>query len=958
MQEQPRVSKAQVPAPDAAAPQRLFEQIERFGNSTALICEDGSSLSYAELAERADAAVRSVTLARALISVEMPNQLEAILFYIGALRAGHVVIPTAGGDADTSVRLALRPNFGFASTGEKWALTDFEAGPIDMAPDLAVLLSTSGSTGSQKYVRLSHQNLLSNACAIASYLELQPGERAIMSLPAYYSYGLSILHSHLLMGHTIVLSEHSVTDARFWERVERDRVSSIAGVPHTYQMLELGGFLDRDYPSLRYLTQAGGKLSPDLVRRFAQWAERSGKRFYVMYGQTEAAPRIAYLPPIDAATFPDCIGIAIPGGVLRLEPIGDSAGLPEGAGELVYRGPNVMLGYATSREDLLKPQTTDEVWTGDIAVCNDRGYFRIVGRTSRFAKLFGLRIGFDDIERRLSDAGIQAAVSGDDTGLVVATSKKGSADTIRSSLAQDLDIPAYLISVVEVEEIPRLASGKTDYATIRTFRRDTSLSRPSSLVAEITMVLGQEDLDTRCSFTELGGDSLNYVQMVLALEKHLGYVPNGWENTPIRQLATLAKTPGTGTEAGAAKRSNISIKALDLARSGAIFLALLMHCFYQVSFHVVPELQFVVRTATPMLMILFGVMIPLLYAPRTAQADQTEAFQDFLTKSLQCYALYALSVLAFWLTIPSGWLYALGSLALVGAMPYSQILIFYGVMFLLVPPILFAIKRVGFWTLFAAALAVHMAFIPLKMVPAPPEFYGQPVFQRLLDLLIGAGAAPYAAGPSILHSFVLLLAGYWLGFGLRRSAESRRPGLQLIRSQIPMMALFAVGLAFAFSIPAYPVDWIRLVSMDLRNLNHPAYVFFFGLICIALLILLLVSNVSARAPNWLMTMGRRSLFAFGVGNAIILVWPRDGLPFLSPLPDGLLLMSLLIALTYSFDYCMRTGRYGHGLARLVFDLTNGGSRKIAALAGLIVHLFTRNNALMRPPADETVRQAE
>lgn len=958
MPEVPRTSQAQVDAPSAAAPARLFEHIERFGSSVALICEDGSSLSYAELAERADNAARSVTPARALISVEMPNQLEAILFYIGALRAGHVVIPTAGGDALSAARTALGPNSGFAITGEKWALTGFDANPIDMAPDLAVLLSTSGSTGSQKYVRLSHQNLMSNAHAIAAYLDLQPGERAITSLPAHYSYGLSILHSHLLMGHTVVLSKHSVTDPRFWERVERDRVTSIAGVPHTYQMLEVGGFLDRDYPDLRYLTQAGGKLSPGLVKRFAQWADQSGKRFYVMYGQTEAAPRIAYLPPADAATYPDCIGIAVPGGTLRLDPIGESAGLPEGAGELVYRGPNVMMGYATSRADLSKPQITDELRTGDIAICNDQGYFRIIGRTSRFAKLFGLRIGFDDIERRLSDAGIYAAVTGDDTGIVVATQQTGTSDTIRNSLAQGLDIPAYLISVAEVEEIPRLASGKTDYATIRTLRREMPFASPSSLIAEITMVLGQDDLDTRYSFTELGGDSLHYVQMVVALEKHLGHLPAGWENKPIRQLAELANESATSTGSGAATKSQISIQALDLARTGAIFLALLMHCFYQVNFIVAPELQFVVRIATPMLIVLFGAMIPLLHAPRTAHADPRDAFQDFLTKSLQCYALYALSVFAFWLTVPSGWLYALASFALVGALPYSQILIFYAVMFPLIPLILFALKRVGFWTLFAAAMAAQLAFVPLKMVPAAPEIYGQPVFQRVVDLFIGAGTAPAVAGPSILHSFVLLLAGYWVGLGVRRSMDSPRSGLQFVRSQTPMIALFAAGLAYACSIPGYPVEWLGLVSMYLRNLNHPAYIFFYGLICLGLLILLLVSSVSARAPNWLMTIGRRSLFAFGVGNAIILVWPREGLPFLGPLPDSLLLLSLLIVLTYAFDYCMRTGRNGHGPARLVFDLTNWGSRKIAALARLIVRRFSRKNAPASSPAADTVSQAD
>lgn len=929
--------------PEGLQADRLFAGIERFGDTTALICEDGSKVSYAALAECADSAARSIGQARELITAEMQNALEPIAFYIGALRAGHVVIPNSGGQSVENIKATFAPNAGYANVNGHWTLTHFNRDQIDMSADLAVLLSTSGSTGSQKLVRLSHENLLSNALAISEYLELRAGERAITSLPAHYSFGLSILHSHLLLGHTLVLSERSVSEPEFWEAAERECVTSIAGVPHTYHLLELGGFLDREYPHLRYLTQAGGKLPFERARLFAQWAERAGKRFYIMYGQTEAAPRIAYLPPADAAEHADCIGIAVPGGRLRIEPIDEIDDLPGGAGELVYQGPNVMMGYAVSRADLAGAQGPGELRTGDIAVCNARGYYRIIGRLSRFAKLFGLRLSFDDIEQRLAAAGIAAAVSGDDTGIVVAATEAGSRDRVRRLLAQDLAIPASLIFVAEVSEIPRLASGKTDYQTIRLYRRDAPPAPAASLASSIATVLSCDDFDQSLSFAGLGGDSLNYVQMVLTLEEFLGYVPDNWENTPVGDLAALPRKRNDVAETAQKAGSPLSLHALDLARTIAIFVALASHTFTQVGFMLPSEIQFLPRTATPMLIILFGVMIPLLHVPRAKHSEPREALQGYLTKALQCYFLYALNVFVIWLMAPSGWLYALGSLAFLGATPYAQILVFYTLMFLLLPAILFALKRVNFWVLFAVSLSVHAAFVPLKMVPTPPSLAGQPVLQRLLDLLIGAGALPDVAGPSILHSFVLLLAGCWIGKSIKMSSESSAPREQYIQMQIPLVVLFAAGLLFGLSLPDYPVDWPGLVGMQLRNLNHPAYIFLYGEICVLVVSMLLLAKLTAQTPRWLMTIGRRSLFGFGIGNAVIILWPRDAFGGLPPLGEAGVLLVFLLSLIYGFDYSMRAGRYGPRVTRWVFQVTSWGGRVTGKLSRhLVGALFGRD----------------
>ncbi len=231
-------------------------------------------------------------------------------------------------------------------------------------PDLALLLSTSGSTGAPKLVRLSHANLLSNARAIAGYLALTPADRGITSLPLHYCYGLSVLHSHLVAGAGVVMTSASVVDPCFAAAMGDGRVTNLAGVPHSFELLERAGPDVVHVPSLRFVTQAGGRMRAERVRAWAERCRQWDAAFFVMYGQTEATARMAYLPPALATEHPQAIGRAIPGGHLELRPVD---GAPAGVGELVYRGPNVMLGYATDQSELALGATVDELATGDMA---------------------------------------------------------------------------------------------------------------------------------------------------------------------------------------------------------------------------------------------------------------------------------------------------------------------------------------------------------------------------------------------------------------------------------------------------------------------------------------------------------------------------------------------------------------------------------------------------------------
>ncbi|MDX5312589.1 MAG: AMP-binding protein, partial [Rhodococcus sp. (in: high G+C Gram-positive bacteria)] len=385
----------------------FVRRLAEHGERTALVC-DGAEITYCDLAERvADVADRLGTTRR-LVLVVGANTVDAIVAYLAALSAGHPVLLVPGDrpDALAATIEAYRPDV-VVDGGRLEELA--EGTGHDLHPDLALLLSTSGSTGSPKLVRLSHRNVQANAEAIADYLDIRDTDRAITTLPMHYCYGLSVLHSHLLRGAGVVLTDRSVTDPGFWDLVHRHRISALAGVPYTFDLLDRVGFADMALPHLRYVTQAGGRLDPDRVRRYVGLGHRRGWRFFVMYGQTEATARMAYLPPHLAAEHPDTIGVPVPGGAFRIDPVPEAG---DGAGELVYTGPNVMLGYATDPSDLALGRTVDELRTGDLAVRTDAGLYRIVGRRSRFAKLFGLRIDLQRIESVLTRHELAACCAG------------------------------------------------------------------------------------------------------------------------------------------------------------------------------------------------------------------------------------------------------------------------------------------------------------------------------------------------------------------------------------------------------------------------------------------------------------------------------------------------------------------------------------------------------------------
>ena len=395
------------------------------------------------------------------------------------------------------------------------------------------------------------------------------------TLPLSYCYWLSVVNSHLAVGAALVLTDLSVVDQCFWDLARAQRVTSFAAVPYTFELLERVGFADMDLPHLRYVTQAGGRLDPDRVRRYAELGRRRGWDLFVMYGATEATARMAYLPPDLAAEHPAAIGVPIPGGSFRLEPVEGLEG-PDGepARELVYAGPNVMLGYAESPEDLALGRAVHELHTGDLARRTGPGLFEIVGRRSRFVKIVGLRVDLGQVERLLADDGVLSAAAGSDARLVVAVETGEAADVglLAKDLAARLGLPRAAVALVAVEAIPRLPNGKTDYQAVLALaagpeteppaagpRPQAPLAVPGSSadVARIFAdVLEAEHVRGEDTFVSLGGDSLSYVAASVRLEEALGTLPANWHLMPVAELAAMpdAVPPPPGPQGGPGRR--------------------------------------------------------------------------------------------------------------------------------------------------------------------------------------------------------------------------------------------------------------------------------------------------------------------------------------------------------------------------------------------------------------------
>jgi acyl-CoA synthetase (AMP-forming)/AMP-acid ligase II len=320
-----------------------------------------------------------------------------------------------------------------------------------------MLLATSGSTGNPKLVRLSHTAVRTNTEVIAGTLGITADDVTITTLPLFYTFGLSVLNTHVRRGATVVLERGGLLQRDFWTAVTKHGVTTIAAVPYQYEMLRRLRFDPAKYPALRTLTQAGGRLRTELVSDFADRMATVGGKLFIMYGQTEATARMAVLPPERIADKLGSAGLPVAGGSFSIDD-----------GEVLYHGPNTMLGYAESAADLARGDDLGGVLrTGDLGRLDDEGFLFITGRLKRMGKIFGVRVNLDDIEAHLAPHGPVAVVAGDDkVHVFVEGADAEAAQAIRKELAAFLNTHFTGLDVRGAEALPLMPTGKIDYRAL------------------------------------------------------------------------------------------------------------------------------------------------------------------------------------------------------------------------------------------------------------------------------------------------------------------------------------------------------------------------------------------------------------------------------------------------------------------------------------------------------------
>lgn len=468
-------------------------RLGKFEDRLCVIDEYDQSLTYSEMADKNRELVCHVE-GRTLVFVMCSNTIGSILGYTAFIN-GRVVPVLLNAHLDremlNTLLLTYLPSyiwlpddmceeFGglerkYSTNGYSLLKTNYEM-TYPLYDELALLLTTSGSTGSPKFVRQSYDNIKSNMESIVNYLDLDCDERPITTMPMNYTYGLSIINTHLAVGATILVTDKGLMQKEFWEFFKREQATSFGGVPYTYEMLDRLRFTRMDLPNLHTMTQAGGKITPELHEKFAKYALDNGKKFVVMYGQCEATARMGYLPPQKALEKCGSMGIAIPGGRFKLiDENGVEIKEPKVTGELVYQGQNVTMGYAECGDDLIKGDERGGVLeTGDMAQYDEDGYYYIVGRKKRFLKIYGNRVNLDEIDRMVKGqfSELDVASGGVDDHMYVFINDENKVDDVKTLLVNKTGLNHVAFKVKYIPDIPKNDSGKVLYKELEKYYKE------------------------------------------------------------------------------------------------------------------------------------------------------------------------------------------------------------------------------------------------------------------------------------------------------------------------------------------------------------------------------------------------------------------------------------------------------------------------------------------------------
>lgn len=460
----------------------MFLNIDKkSSDSLAMVDNEGKRITYGELKELMESVGQKVET-RSLIFNLCKNTSGSVIGYLGFVENKAVpVILNAKLDNDLLTELLeiYTPAYIWAPVEEKYRF-DLEKiyegyGYVllktgnDLYPlneKLQLCMTTSGTTGSPKLVRYKKGNLEVNAKNVALAFGWTEKERAICDLGMQYTMGLNVINTHLYVGATILLTTHNLLSPDFWDYIKKERGTNFTGVPFSYDIFYRLHFDQMELPDLQSLSQGGGKLTEKRFRQLAEYAQKNGKRFIASFGTTETSARMACLPPELALKKIGSIGRAIPEGELFLvDENGDILTTPVAEGEMCYKGPNVTMGYAVCKTDLLKDDEFNGVYhTGDLARRDEDDCYYVTGRLSRFLKLLSYRVSLDQSERLIQqEFDIECACSGTDQKMNIYITDGSKRTDVLAFISEKTGLFKNLFKIFVVPEILRNELGKIRY---------------------------------------------------------------------------------------------------------------------------------------------------------------------------------------------------------------------------------------------------------------------------------------------------------------------------------------------------------------------------------------------------------------------------------------------------------------------------------------------------------------
>jgi long-chain acyl-CoA synthetase len=411
----------------------LFRVLNKYNEKIAIFTDKNEHVTYKKLIGYSIKISKKLNKNKSLVFLLGQNNLETLSGYLAFANSKHTIVFLDYRINNILLKNLInlyKPNYIFLESHignfdkNYYSILNFKSFILlhrkkdfkhKINDNLMLMMSTSGTTGSPKFVKQSYLNIKNNSEQIIKYLKIKKKDITITSLPISYVYGLSVINTHLLSGATIVLTNSSMVEKKFWDLIDKYKVTNFSGVPYNYLLIER--IIKKNLPkSLIYTTQAGGKMNTLLLKSIIKIYKKNKVKLFQMYGAAEATARMSYLEWKDAEKKLGSIGKVIPGGKFYLL---NSKGLKISKanqnGELIYEGNNVFMGYANNLKSLsFKDENKGKLKTGDIAYRDKQGFYYIVGRKNRYIKIYGIRVNLAELESFLSNKGYDTIMKNKD----------------------------------------------------------------------------------------------------------------------------------------------------------------------------------------------------------------------------------------------------------------------------------------------------------------------------------------------------------------------------------------------------------------------------------------------------------------------------------------------------------------------------------------------------------------